>query len=147
MPSFDTIVIGGGTNGLACAAKLQSSGRKVLVLEARPEAGGAACGSEFAPGYRSPGLAHLLYLLDPRVEKGMALAQHGFAYAGSALTSTAVSATGIAVRSLHNRLTWGLRHEGDGGWRIGHEHTSAPIGLGDMKAILRREAPAMTVAT
>jgi phytoene dehydrogenase-like protein len=94
MPSFDTIVIGGGTNGLACAAKLQSSGRKVLVLEARPEAGGAACGSEFAPGYRSPGLAHLLYLLDPRVEKGMALAQHGFAYAGPALTSTAVSATG-----------------------------------------------------
>jgi ketosteroid isomerase-like protein len=49
---------------------------------------------------------------------------------------TAVSATGIAVRSLHNRLTWGLRNEG--GWNIGHEHTSAPIGWGDMKAILRR---------
>ena len=55
---------------------------------------------------------------------------------------TAVSATGIAVRSLQNRLTWGLRHEGDRGWKIGHEHTSAPIGLGDLKAILRRDAPA-----
>jgi uncharacterized protein (TIGR02246 family) len=49
---------------------------------------------------------------------------------------TAVSASGIAMRSLHNRLTWSLMN--DGGWKIGHEHTSAPIGLSDMKAILRR---------
>jgi uncharacterized protein (TIGR02246 family) len=49
---------------------------------------------------------------------------------------TAVSASGIAVRSLQNRLTWSLVN--DGGWKIGHEHTSAPIGSSDMKAILRR---------
>jgi ketosteroid isomerase-like protein len=50
---------------------------------------------------------------------------------------TAVSSTGIAVRSMQNRLTWNLRD--DRGWKIGHEHTSAPIGLSDLKAILRRE--------
>jgi uncharacterized protein (TIGR02246 family) len=50
---------------------------------------------------------------------------------------TALSASGIEVRSMHNRLTWGLRNEG--GWRIAHEHTSAPIGLSDMKAMLQRK--------
>ena len=42
MPSFDVIVIGGGTNGLAAAHRLQKSGRKVLVLESGAVAGGAA---------------------------------------------------------------------------------------------------------
>ncbi len=64
----------------------------------------------------------------------------GAATLSAVVKYTAVSDTGIAVRSLHNRLTWGLRNDGDGGWKIGHEHTSAPIGLGDMKAILRRES-------
>ena len=33
-PSYDCIVIGGGHNGLVCAAYLARSGRSVLVLEA-----------------------------------------------------------------------------------------------------------------
>ncbi|MFO1123056.1 MAG: NAD(P)/FAD-dependent oxidoreductase [Hyphomicrobiales bacterium] len=94
MPSFDAIVIGGGTNGLACAAKLGSSGRRVLLLEGRPVTGGAAAGGEFAPGYVTPGLAHLVYLLDPRVEQGLALARHGYSSVGQPLASTAVAAGG-----------------------------------------------------
>jgi hypothetical protein len=38
----DTIVIGGGHNGLTCAAYLARAGRDVLVLEARDEPGGCA---------------------------------------------------------------------------------------------------------
>ena len=56
MPSFDTIIIGAGPNGLAAAYRLASRGGSVLVLEAANTPGGGA------------GLAHLSYNLDPRVE-------------------------------------------------------------------------------
>ena len=49
---YDAVVIGGGHNGLVCAAVLARSGRKVLLLEAGDELGGAARTEEFAPGFR-----------------------------------------------------------------------------------------------
>ena len=39
---YDHIIVGGGHNGLVCAAYLARSGRSVLVLEAAPQVGGAA---------------------------------------------------------------------------------------------------------
>ena len=71
MPSYDAIIIGAGTNGLACAGRLAMSGRKVLLLEAGEAAGGGANTAEFAPGFRVSGLAHLYQGLDPRVVAGM----------------------------------------------------------------------------
>ena len=41
MPSPDSIVIGGGAVGAACAWELASTGRKVLILEAGGRAGQA----------------------------------------------------------------------------------------------------------
>ena len=52
-------------------------------------------------------------------------------YAGS-------SAQGEPLRSMQNRLSWVLRTSGHV-LRIVHEHTSAPIGFDDAKAILQRE--------
>jgi ketosteroid isomerase-like protein len=52
-------------------------------------------------------------------------------YAGS-------SAQGEPLRSMQNRLSWVLRTSGHV-LRIVHEHTSAPIGFDDSKAILQRE--------
>ena len=52
MNPHDVIVIGGGHNGLVCATMLAKSGRKVLVLEAASELGGAARTEDFAPGFR-----------------------------------------------------------------------------------------------
>lgn len=57
------------------------------------------------------------------------------------VTYTGVSAEGQALHALHNRLSWVLRREGRA-WKIVHEHTSAPIGVHDSKAILRRETAA-----
>ena len=46
----NTIIIGGGHNGLVCAAYLAKAGKKVTVLEAAEQVGGAAATREFAPG-------------------------------------------------------------------------------------------------
>lgn len=72
--TYDAIVIGAGHNGLAAAAKLGKSGRKVLVLEAANAPGGATRSREIAPGFRSAGLAHLVNRLDPEVARDLGLA-------------------------------------------------------------------------
>lgn len=48
-----------------------------------------------------------------------------------------ISAEGEELRSMTNRVTWGLRRTPDG-WRIAHEHTSAPLG-DDLKGVLQRD--------
>ena len=98
MPSFDAIVVGGGSNGLAAAGRLASAGRSVLLLEAGASVGGAARTVEFARGYRVSAVAHLLNLLDPRVEAGLELARHGLAFSAVNLATTALSATGDHLR-------------------------------------------------
>lgn len=69
MPSFNALIIGGDTNGLACAGRLAAKGQRVLVLEAGSVPGGAALG-----------LAHSTRGVDPRVMSGMDLARHGLAF-------------------------------------------------------------------
>src|SRR5690349_18037516 len=56
--SYDAIIIGGGHNGLTCAAYLAMGGEKngknnlkVLVLERREKVGGAAMSEEKFPGF------------------------------------------------------------------------------------------------
>jgi len=49
---YDSIVIGGGHNGLVCATYLARARRSVLVLEAAERLGGAAVTREFAPGFK-----------------------------------------------------------------------------------------------
>ena len=70
---YDAIVIGGGHNGLVCASLLGKAGRKVLVLEANNQVGGAAVTRAFADGYSVSACAHLLYQLQPQVQKDLGL--------------------------------------------------------------------------
>ena len=54
------------------------------------------------------------------------------------VTYAGVSAQGEQLRAMQNRITWVLRTTSHA-LRIVHEHTSAPIGFDDSKAILQRE--------
>lgn len=65
--------------------------------------------------------------------------QAEFALVSTIVTYASISAQGEPLRSLQNRLTWGLRLKGHQ-LRIVHEHTSAPMGFEDMKAMLQRNA-------
>ncbi|MGY1528906.1 phytoene desaturase family protein [Luteimonas sp. A649] len=73
----DVLIIGGGHNGLVCAAYLAGAGLKVRVLERRGIVGGAAVTEEFHPGFRNSVASYTVSLLNPQVIADLRLAQHG----------------------------------------------------------------------
>jgi len=62
----------------------------------------------------------------------------GFASVSAIVTYAGVSAQGEALEAMQNRISWVLKTSGHV-LRIVHEHTSAPVGFEDSKAILKRE--------
>ncbi len=80
MPSsshYDAIIIGGGHNGLTCAAYLARAGRRVKVLEKRHVLGGAAVSEEVYPGFRYSVCSYVVSLLRPQIIRDLDLAKHG----------------------------------------------------------------------
>ena len=60
-----------------------------------------------------------------------------FASVSAIVTYAVFSPQGAQLNSMQNRLTWVLKTSGHV-LRILHEHTSAPVGFEDQKAILQR---------
>lgn len=88
---YDSIVVGGGHNGLVCATYLARGGRKVLVLEAADRLGGAAVTREFVPGFKVSACAHLLHLMPPPLMRELGLEAQGLKLAAEGLPTVALS--------------------------------------------------------
>lgn len=73
----DVVIVGGGHNGLVCAAYLAAAGLSVTVLERRGVVGGAAVTEEFHPGFRNSVASYTVSLLNPKVIRDLDLAGHG----------------------------------------------------------------------
>src|SRR6187402_2959610 len=76
---FDAIIIGGGHNGLVCAAYLARAGKKVCVLERRGVLGGCATTEELWPGYKVSTAAYVISLFLPQIIRELRLKEYGLA--------------------------------------------------------------------
>jgi len=76
--TYDAIIVGGGHNGLVCAAYLAKAGKKVLVLEQRHILGGAAASDEIFPGFTFSVYSYVVSLFRPRIIRELELTRHGY---------------------------------------------------------------------
>ncbi len=74
---FDCLIIGGGHNGLVCAAYLAKAGRKVCVLERRHVLGGCATTEELWPGYKVSTAAYVISLFQTQILRELRMNEHG----------------------------------------------------------------------
>jgi phytoene dehydrogenase-like protein len=98
----DVIIIGGGHNGLVTAFYLARAGYKPLVLERRPQPGGAAITQEFHPGFQVSTLAHAAGPLRPDVVRDMQLEKHGLKFIKPDVATVSLSPDGRALRLYRN---------------------------------------------
>lgn len=120
MTSFDSIIIGGGHNGLVAAATLAKAGRKVLVLEAAVDVGGAARTEDFAPGFRVSSIAHVVNRLHPDVVKTLELEKHGLQIArGDFIPSVALSKDGppLVLHGAYGEVLTGSTPSEQSAWK------------------------------
>ena len=111
MRSPDVILIGGGINGLTCAAYLAKGGLQPLVLEAQSTLGGGARTEEIAPGFKAPTLAHSAGPLRRDVIDDLALRSHGLEFLASDISVAALGldAPPLLIYEDARRTAAGLR--------------------------------------
>src|SRR5712692_3551808 len=78
MPTYDTIIIGAGHNGLVAAAYLAKAGHRVLVLERREIIGGCCVTEEVWPGFKVSTASYVNSLFRPHIIRDLELKKHGF---------------------------------------------------------------------
>jgi phytoene dehydrogenase-like protein len=74
----DVVIIGGGHNGLACAAYLAKAGLDVVVVEKRGVLGGAAATEEPWSGYRVSSASYVVSLMPPQIVRELDLKRFGY---------------------------------------------------------------------
>jgi phytoene dehydrogenase-like protein len=102
---YDSIIVGAGHNGLVCGSLLAKAGQKVLILEAAKQVGGAAITRSFADGFSVSACAHLLYQLQPQVQKELGLKLE--------LAADDMTTIALAIDGAHLRIR-GSQAEGVG---------------------------------
>ena len=108
---YDAIVVGGGINGLTCAAHLARHGVRTLLVEQRACVGGCAAESELAPGFIVPTLAHATGPIRSDVVEDLQLYLHGLTFSDTPLHVSALSpdGRGISIWDDPHRTAQGLR--------------------------------------
>jgi len=119
--TYDVVVIGAGLNGLAAAAQLAKSGKRVLVLERRTAVGGSFAAEELLPGFRIDPVTDDFGYLSPELVRELNLARHGLdllppdaslhapSLDGRSLTlwrDTSRTVAGIAAFSKQDAVRW-----------------------------------------
>jgi phytoene dehydrogenase-like protein len=117
----DALIIGGGHNGLVCAAYLAAAGLKVTLLERRSVVGGAAVTEEFHPGFRNSVAAYTVSLLNPKIIRELELPAHG-------------------LRVVERRMANFLPTEDGGYLAVGAGRTRAEVGKFSQADAARLEA-------
>jgi phytoene dehydrogenase-like protein len=74
---YDSIVVGGGHNGLVAGFYLARAGLKTLILERRDFVGGCVVTEEFAPGFRASTGAFVVSMLRESIWRDMRLVERG----------------------------------------------------------------------
>ncbi len=97
MSGYDAIIVGGGHNGLVCAAYLAKAGKRVLLLEASARLGGAAITRPFAPGFQVSACAHRVHMLPKTCVADLSLVRHGLELADMAVPTTVLGGDGAHV--------------------------------------------------
>jgi phytoene dehydrogenase-like protein len=118
---YGAIVIGGGHNGLVCAAFLAKAGQSVLVVEAADELGGAARNAEIAPEYTAPACAHILHLLHPQVRAKLRLRRNGLRLAARRLPTVALDPDGDHLTLSGGRIAGTVPEQDAHAWRRLHK--------------------------
>jgi phytoene dehydrogenase-like protein len=78
---YDGIIVGGGHNGLICAAYLAKAGLKVAVVERNEAMGGGCATSEFvAPGFKHNSHSSYHFFAEGPVPSDLQLHQYGLSY-------------------------------------------------------------------
>jgi len=104
---YDVVVIGGGVNGLVCAGYLAKRGKRVLVVEARGEVGGAAMTRAFTEDFSVSAVAHLANGFDEKIFRDFRLRRHGLS-----LSSRVMPTVVLADDGSHIVLTGDLEQDG-----------------------------------
>lgn len=102
---IDVIVIGAGVNGLICATLLAQAKRRVTVVEAHAEVGGACVTRELVAGHKISTFAHLIGPLDAGVVKALRLSRYGLQ-----LTAKQIATVALSPDGRHIVLDGDLRH-------------------------------------
>ena len=101
---YDSIVVGGGHNGLVCAAYLARGGLRTLVVEARHEVGGTAASEGFAGAtVNICNCDHITFRTTPVIDE-LGLADHGLRYLDVEPATVNTAWSGGPAWSIHHDI-------------------------------------------